>query len=366
MVFAQERRCRGRDGICTREISGIVFRYCNRSARLGEWALIGEDVTKIVFSSDQLPANLDDAGRFELWRDMYTAQYGAIEVARLLDAPFSQYSEFIQIGAVGLTRSRGTITDMLRTARQASTDARGDFLIGFSRATVPIAVSHRGREVALTENNAVLLTNAEAVESHCRAASTWGGIVIPRALLLQRLPLVEDELGTLLSQAAPAVLHLVHYAEFLVRANEVHDDPVLAEQASTTLLDLVALALAAQGDAAEIAKLRGQRAARTQQILAEIRKGYARPSFCAADVAATVGISHRYLQELLQRTGIGFTDRVQELRLQKARAMLLSPQFNRHRVTEIAHASGFNDISHFNVSFRRRFGASPTQFRGKA
>jgi AraC-like DNA-binding protein len=44
--------------------------------------------------------------------------------------------------------------------------------------------------------------------------------------------------------------------------------------------------------------------------------------------------------------------------------MLMSPHSGRLKVSEIAYACGFNEISYFNQAFRRRFGASPTQFRG--
>ena len=70
------------------------------------------------------------------------------------------------------------------------------------------------------------------------------------------------------------------------------------------------------------------------------------------------------VQELLSETGMSFTGRVLELRLQKARAMLADPQHDHLRVSDIAYASGFNDISYFNRTFRRRFGASPLQYRG--
>jgi AraC-like DNA-binding protein len=37
------------------------------------------------------------------------------------------------------------------------------------------------------------------------------------------------------------------------------------------------------------------------------------------------------------------------------------------RVSDVAYACGFNEISYFNRCFRRRFGASPSQYRnGKA
>jgi AraC-like DNA-binding protein len=43
--------------------------------------------------------------------------------------------------------------------------------------------------------------------------------------------------------------------------------------------------------------------------------------------------------------------------------MLADRRCDRLRVSEIAYASGFNEVSYFNRCFRRRFGATPTHFR---
>jgi AraC-like DNA-binding protein len=76
-----------------------------------------------------------------------------------------------------------------------------------------------------------------------------------------------------------------------------------------------------------------------------------------------MGLSSRYVNELLQETGVSFAERVMELRLQKARALLAAPPHAAMRVSDIAYACGFNEVSYFNRCFRRRFGASPTQKR---
>jgi AraC-like DNA-binding protein len=101
-----------------------------------------------------------------------------------------------------------------------------------------------------------------------------------------------------------------------------------------------------------------------QQIIHEIGLKFADPAFSAAAVASQMDLSARYIQELLQETGSSFTERVMELRLQKARTMLADPRFDRVKIGEIAFTCGFNEASYFNRCFRRRFGASPTQFRG--
>ena len=158
--------------------------------------------------------------------------------------------------------------------------------------------------------------------------------------------------------------HLGRYIDFLLGSGEIADDPQLSERISATLLDLVALSLGTNGDSANIAQMSGLRAARVQEILADIKANFADPAFSPQTVALKLGLSPRYVQDLLQETGTSFTDRVVELRLQKARAMLADVRHGRLKVSDIAFASGFGNVSYFNQVFRRRFGASPTQFRG--
>jgi AraC-like DNA-binding protein len=99
-------------------------------------------------------------------------------------------------------------------------------------------------------------------------------------------------------------------------------------------------------------------------VIAAIEAGFPDPALSPERIALRLGVSSRYVQDLLHDTGLSFTARVLELRLQRARAMLADPVHGRLRVGEIADACGFNEIPYFNRCFRRRFGASPTEFRG--
>jgi AraC-like DNA-binding protein len=116
-------------------------------------------------------------------------------------------------------------------------------------------------------------------------------------------------------------------------------------------------------DGKEMAERRGLRAARIQAILAEIRAGFADPAFSARDVAQRLGLKPHYVQNLLGETGQNFSERVLELRLQKVRTMLANPGYDSMKVSDIAYACGFSEISYFNRCFRRRFGAAPSQYR---
>src|SRR5436309_9825522 len=90
-------------------------------------------------------------------------------------------------------------------------------------------------------------------------------------------------------QNGPALRHLIGYLDLLIGNNDIGSDPTLDEHFAATLLDLTALALGANIDSAEIAHNRGQRTARLQQILAEIRVNYSKASFSAGQVARKLG-----------------------------------------------------------------------------
>jgi hypothetical protein len=57
---------------------------------------------------------------------------------------------------------------------------------------------------------------------------------------------------------------------------------------------------------------------------------------------------------------------VPELRLQTARTLLTDRRHDRLKISDIAYERGFDSLSYFNGCFRRRFGASPMQYRGSA
>jgi transcriptional regulator GlxA family with amidase domain len=77
---------------------------------------------------------------------------------------------------------------------------------------------------------------------------------------------------------------------------------------------------------------RGLRAARLREALAALEAGFADPAFSPDDIARQLGVSPRYVQNLLHETGLSFTARVLEPRLQRARAMLADPRHDRLKV----------------------------------
>jgi AraC-like DNA-binding protein len=107
----------------------------------------------------------------------------------------------------------------------------------------------------------------------------------------------------------------------------------------------------------------GLRGARIASVINQINEHFADQQFSTRVVAERLGLSVRYVQDLLQGSGLSITDRIMQLRLDKARRMLTEDRQCMLKISEVAGACGFNELSYFHRSFRRRFGVSPAKFR---
>jgi len=80
-----------------------------------------------------------------------------------------------------------------------------------------------------------------------------------------------------------------------------------------------------------------------------------------SQVAKTIGFCTDHLGRMFSRaTGLTFTQYVQRARTEKAKELLADRE---QRVSEVAFASGFQSIPHFNRVFRRLTGIAPTTYR---
>jgi AraC-like DNA-binding protein len=81
-------------------------------------------------------------------------------------------------------------------------------------------------------------------------------------------------------------------------------------------------------------------------------------------IAARVGMSQSGFSRYFARaTGQSFSDTLRKLRLAKARQLL---DFSDEPITEVARASGYNNLSNFNRQFRVEHGVTPSEYRHRA
>jgi AraC family transcriptional activator of tynA and feaB len=82
-------------------------------------------------------------------------------------------------------------------------------------------------------------------------------------------------------------------------------------------------------------------------------------------VAAHFGFSVRTLHLRFEKLGQSFNRWLLEARLEACGAALRDPNSAGRTISEIAYRCGFNDLSHFNRTFRARFNTTPRRWRAQ-
>ncbi|HYW03674.1 MAG TPA: helix-turn-helix domain-containing protein [Gammaproteobacteria bacterium] len=99
------------------------------------------------------------------------------------------------------------------------------------------------------------------------------------------------------------------------------------------------------------------------QIKRHVEKHLRDPGLTARSVAATFGISCRYLHMICSGQGETLSCYIRRRRLEQCVRQLADPQWSKRTVTEIAFSWGFNNATHFARVFRERYGRSPREYR---
>jgi AraC-like DNA-binding protein len=163
-----------------------------------------------------------------------------------------------------------------------------------------------------------------------------------------------------------AIRLLTGYTRLLLR----HDGPVLPEShrlAVSHIYDLIALALGATRDAAEIAKARGLPAARRADLYARagrlVALRFDDPDLAPAGIARHLRVSSRLLHKIFAERGQTVMGVLWDERVNRAARLLSAPEAADRSITDIAFACGFNDSSHFGRVFAARRGMTPSRWR---
>jgi AraC-like DNA-binding protein len=107
-------------------------------------------------------------------------------------------------------------------------------------------------------------------------------------------------------------------------------------------------------------------AARLRAIKADIRNNLANPELSVGAIARRHRMTVRYIQILFGAEGTTYSDFVLTQRLSAIHRVLTAPQASSRKISAIVFDGGFSDLSYFNKSFRRLYGATPSDVRTRS
>ena len=316
------------------------------------------DFSKFRFKSPDIV----DRNWLEWFREEYGRRYISLDIELAQDIPphFDVTTRLLP----GLAFATISVSRMLSTniAALATSD---DLVIGLPLHG-EMTVRSGGEPLALGGSKMMLLAADldHQVEFHTPMCGLFS-LRIERRLVAPLVPNLADALAKSFDRNSPAARLLLGYLRSL-DAEETMPAAETSHVVATHVCDLLALALGASRDATAAASVRGARAARLAAIKADVLENLAHHDLSAASVAARNGVTRRYVDMLLETEGATFSEFVLDNRLARAHRMLTDLRFAHHSISAISLQVGFGDLSYFNRTFRRRFGATPSDVREAA
>jgi len=225
-----------------------------------------------------------------------------------------------------------------------------------------LKIAREGADVVLRPHEACLVEG----RSHDPVVAIGAGSPIRILVSRSRLFSLYPSAHRLLQKPfpiSPGLMHLL--GNYIVTIGSLSAQLHAGAQrlASQHVLELVALAIGESQNIVDGPAEQGQANARLDEIKADILQNINRPDLTLDEIARRHRISPRCLQRLFEREGSSISAYVLEQRLCAAAKLLAAPLLSERKISDIAFSSGFNDLSYFNRSFRRRFGVTPSEAR---
>jgi AraC-like DNA-binding protein len=310
----------------------------------------------IQISTDCVPAR----ERLSYFREALGRSFTRLDLGPYDDRPVRYEATVHGFDGLGVVWGR-TNGNIGRRTQPLLTDGNDDFIFGtiLSGCSLPSQV---GREFRMEAGAAVLLSCGDVGAKDYPVPTEFLTLRIQRRLLNAMAAKPEDALARPIPANTEALRLLVDYVRPTLKNRQLAS-PELRRLFTAHICDLVALAVGATRDAADIAYGRGVRAARLQSVKSFITRNIRRADLSAKTAAMDLGVTARYINLLFETEGLSFNRFVIERRLVRAHEMLFDSQRADRTIAAIAFTAGFSDLSHFNRVFRRRFGMTPSETR---
>ena len=229
----------------------------------------------------------------------------------------------------------------------------------------PHLIAQGKDELVLGDGEAVLVSCSDPVSMTHQPPGDVLTLRVPRAQFAPLVHGAKDRTLRRIPRTTTALSLLVDYVD-LTWSRPMTANRELQHLMAAHVHDLMALAVGATRDAADMAQGRGLRAARLHAIKQDIARNLDQPGLSVVTLADRHGCTPRFIQRLFETEGTTFTEYVLAQRLARAHRLLTDPRREGEKISVIAYDSGFGDVSYFNRVFQRHFGAAPSEIRAQA
>ena len=302
----------------------------------------------------------DAAGRrgIEYWNELLCEQVIGLDIDSEVATHFNGYLAAAPLGeAQSFMIAAGHAQHVVHEFDHSRPASQDDSFIVIHMRRGRIDLQTHSNAVRIETGDTVVLSAAERFEFESPAGTTSMVLRFDNSVIQQSLPHIHACLGERIAGNRNWGTTLSS-ALWNIDPHEVASWQHHPEEVSDQVVGLLGLALAPS----PAAKPRLQRDI-YQRLLNYLDARYREPAITPGDVALELGISKRYLHEIIARHGTTFNKLLYAKRIDYASRRLRDPRRSEQSITEIAFACGFANSAHFSRVFRRRLGMSPREYR---
>lgn len=296
--------------------------------------------------------------RFAFWREAVCDAYVRLG-CETESTPFHGAIDIHRYDTIAISTVGGSQQTVTRRRGDIARAGENDFLLSLQRAKRS-AIAQAGATALLDPGDFALYSSTDPYVLTMVDGFEELVLQFPKDKLLARLPDGEMLTGQRVDGATGfgALVARNLGALSTAIAGEGPDTRRLIEE---TMLDLIAAALAGlRRSRYELSRPEQQLVLRARTF---IRARLADPALDREMVARALGISVRRLSEIFAATEESVASHIRNQRLERAAADLRDPRYSRQTISEIALRAGFGNFQHFSTLFRKRFGATPRDYR---
>ena len=297
---------------------------------------------------------------YQSWREEFSARWIAADFFPIDADRIVNEMRGTEHANITICTTRGSPAQMVGRKAQPRLSSRSLYLVIASGA--PTRTVQRGKEHHLAIGQMGLMSADEPAEVTQLRDGSRTTLRLPRDILAQMTLRLDDRVGRPVVAHRPLqrlLMHQIKVAHCMGQSLGPSETFALGQH----IIDLAALCVGANRDSEELAVRRGLALARFDAIKADVLSQVADTSIRLSQLADRHHISERYVQQLFELAGTSFSSFVLEQRLMLAWKVLRDPSQRWRKISDIATASGFSDISYFNRAFRSRFSATPSDVR---
>lgn len=301
--------------------------------------------------------------RFDYWHDVACSTIVDHDSQPECGLRFEAQIEAGRLGDLGLVRFTNSAMTISHTLRHAS-QLRSDDLFLCRQISGALVLEQEARDVYLQAGDMTLLDPTLPYAGNFSSGSNLLLVKLPRQALAARIGRSREMLARVMKPRDADI----SLASSFLGVLPVHSGKISQTAEKIVMdqtLDLIALSLAGMMHSCQ-PRISSARSVVSSALRAVVESRLHDPNLSATTVAAAARVSVRYANAVLAEENTSIVRLIQDRRLARCRRALDDPLQAHRSVSEIAYAWGFSDMTHFGRCFRKAYGLSPREYRGRA